>query len=514
MWLARQKFLPLLDTLTNRLVHKSLSQRSERVQLIAVLVSALLVSVFVFRLISLLKNKKPVRILCVLLCAILISILCFLQTLRRDDYWEIRDAVKYGFPGFIRYEYVNICGRYFSLFLKSLYPFFLPDVNLFINCLLIASFLLLFAGCCLLLKLIPGCFTAVDILGGGMMIALGIIFMSPNIWEVWFWGGGTFIYGIGNALTIIAASLMISLELGTENLTMKTIAAAVCIFCACGTSELNAASVCALSLLIFFVPKIIFGRKLNRRNACLVLFSWVLTLLVLFTSGNLKGAGQLYGYETYMDIMTILRVLPEKLLVSVNSLCQYFLARIEYALIFMSLAILAGICPGTSPVPVKITCTVAVCLIITAIGVLCINSILDFMPPRVISIPMAWVILAFMLLAYHFGTRFRQLFFLKTDLTAVSALLPLVLLTVAGWFYLNHVSLVRDIRDAWIERDRELHSFSGTENPVETCAIPVLGSAAADPGEDPGGEFNIVTAYYYDIPSVTANHLCSPFGER
>ena len=475
---------------------------------------SLLFAFLIWRLIRLLKDKKWIFIICIVSCALLIGILCLLQTLRRDDYWEIRDAIKYGFPGFIQYEYVNICGRYFSLFLKSLYPFFLSDINLFINCLLLFSFLLLFAGCSLLMKLLPGRFSCPETLWGGMLISLGIMFMSPNIWEVWFWGGGTTIYGIGNALTIVAAALMISAEISSDHLAGKTIGAAVCIFCACGTSELNAASVCAVSLLISFVPKFLYGCKLNKRNVCLTIFSWGLALLVLFTSGNLRGAGQLYGYETYTDLMTILRALPEKLVISVNSLFQYFSGRIEYALIFLILAFFTGSCLDTSPVSVKSLCAVFVCLIITAIGVLTINSILDFMPPRVLSIPLSWVILAFMLIMYHLGTLLRPIISPKEDLNMTSALLPLVLITVVGWFYLNNISLVRDIRTAWIDRDRELRSLSGTENPAETCAIPVLGSAMADPGEDPDWEFNIVTAYYYGIPSVTADHLCAPFGDR
>ena len=514
MWLARPKILPFLDTLLNRLVHKSFSQRSEIIQLIVISVLALLITFLIWHLIRLWKDKKWIYIFCIALCVLLIGILCLLQTLRRDDYWEIRDAVKYGFPGFIRYEYVNICGRYFSLFLKSIYQFFLSDINFFINCLLFFSFLLLFAGCSLLVNLLPGRFSRLETLWGGMLIAMGIMFMSPNIWEVWFWGGGTFIYGIGNALTIMAAALMISAELSSDHLAEKTIGAAVCIFCACGTSELNAASVCAVSLLILLVPKILYSRKLNRRNACLVLFSWGLTLLVLFTSGNLRGAGQLYGYETYTDLMTILRVLPEKLLVSVSSLFQYFSGRIEYALIFLILAFFTGICLNTSPVSGKLLCSVFAGLIITAIGVLTINSILDFMPPRVLSIPMAWVILAFMLIMYQLGTLLKPIISPKADLNMTSALLPLILITVVGWFYLNNISLVRNIRTAWIERDRELRSLSGTEKPAETCAIPVLGSSMSDPGKDPDWDFNIVTAYYYGIPSVTADHLCAPFGDR
>ena len=30
----------------------------------------------------------------------------------------------------------------------------------------------------------------------------------------------------------------------------------------------------------------------------------------------------------------------------------------------------------------------------------------------------------------------------------------------------------------------------------------------------PDWDFNIVTAYYYGFPSVTADHLCAPFGDK
>ena len=150
MWISRQKLSALFDPVSNQLFHKSLSQRSGTIQIILILTAALPVSFLIWFFIRKVKNTKWIRLVCILVSAVLIGIICWNQTLRRDDYWEIRDAFKYGFPGYIIFEYTHVCGRYFSQFLKSLYQFFPPTE--YINTLLIITFLLLCTGCILLLR--------------------------------------------------------------------------------------------------------------------------------------------------------------------------------------------------------------------------------------------------------------------------------------------------------------------------------------------------------------------------
>ena len=267
-WYKRQAIFSLADSISVKLINKTISTRSIPFQIAFVSIFALLLSIFVYIHIS--KNKT-IKHICVIASFVLFSILCAEQTLRRDDYWEIRDAYKYGFPGFILFEYLFINGRYFSLFLKSLYQF-LPQVP-YINTLLIFTQLLLWASCRLLLKHVFDEEKQSNLIIWGACLSFAMIFMSPNLWEVWFWGGGTLIYGIGIALAIMAAALMIDIELSANKKNLKTTAAVFCLFCACGTSELITASVCCFAFLIFVLPKILCGRKWNKRNGLLTAFS-------------------------------------------------------------------------------------------------------------------------------------------------------------------------------------------------------------------------------------------------
>ena len=510
MWIVRQKIWSLFDPVLNQLFHKSLSQRSEPIQIIFIFLAALLVSYLVWFSIRKVKNTKWLHIFCIAVSAALIGIICWNQTLRRDDYWEIRDAYKYGFPGYIYYEYIHVCGRYFSQFLKSLYQFFPPTQ--YINILLIAAFFLLCAGCILLLKTIVKRSSWTDMMSGGFCMALGVIFISPNLWEVWFWGGGTLIYGIGIALILIAMGLMISDIKSPERSLRKTVIAAFCIFCACGTSELNAASVCFLTFFVVFFTYMFKKESVRKRIVFLMLLAWGLTIIVLLTSGDLKGSDEVY-HSGYSSLSAVLSSLPEKIISSVVLIFQYVKARIEFLLLFSLLGFLMGFCVQSISIDKKVLLAVALSLVLTAIFSLTINTMIGYIPPRVISIPLGWLLLAAMLLMFFLGYQVHQRFFDAAPIRVISALIPLALMTVSVFFYQNNIGMIRDIRFAWIERDRILSEMNGSESPVKTCAIPVMGSSMADPGEDPDHEFNIVTAYYYGFPSVTADHLCAPFGD-
>lgn len=511
MWISRQKLLSFFDPVLNNLFHKSLSQRSETIQIIFILTAALLVSYLIWFFIQKVKNTKWIRLVCIVISALLIGIICWNQTLRRDDYWEIRDAFKYGFPGYIFYEYTHVCGRYFSQFLKSLYQFFPPTE--YINTLLIATFVLLCTGCILLLKTVLKRSLRIDLLNGGLCVALGIIFISPNLWEVWFWSSATFVYGTGFALILIAIGLMIS-EIGSQDHSLrKTFIAAVCIFCACGTSELNAISICALTFFVLLFSYIVKKEAIRKRMLFLMLLAWGLTIFIVLTSGDLKGADEVYhgGYRSFSAVLSSLR---GNIISSVLLIFQYTKARIEFLLLFSVLGFLIGFCEPSISINKKVLTTVVLSLILTAVISLTINTMIGYIPPRVISIPLGWLLLAVMLLMLYFGSQSSKRFFNTDQEHAIPVLIPLVLLTVSVFFYQNNIGMIRDIRSAWIERDRILSEMNGSEEPVKTCAIPVMGSSMADPGEDPRQEFNIVTAYYYGVPSITADHLCAPFENR
>ena len=71
--------------------------------------------------------------------------------------------------------------------------------------------------------------------------------------------------------------------------------------------------------------------------------------------------------------------------------------------------------------------------------------------------------------------------------------------------------MIRDIRSGWEYRDKVLKSISDRTQPVQTCTLPIMSSRGEDLSEDPEFEVNIVTAYYYGLPEVTAGDPCPPF---
>lgn len=497
-----------LDYVFLKIIGKSFSQRGKLIQMEVIVFCALLTAFLVTRLISNKKRNAAVIWFSLAVCVSLLCIICAFQTIRRDDYWEIHDAHFYGFPEFIRYEYVTFNGRYFSLFLRSLYQFVTPTV--YMNILLTINILSLCSAFIYLMKLLSDVLSVQERYIGGICSALGILFMSPNIWEVWFWASGTFVYGVGIMFAIWASVLMIDIEISSGPKTTRTIAAAVCIFCACGCSELITASVCFFSLMILILPRLLYKRAWNIRNVLLTLESWALTVLILLTSGNFVNAGRL-SEEQGRTFTDLLLSFPGKVLISADTIIRYTYSRLEYLVLFAGLFFILGLCFTWKSIPLKTLFSAIIVLFITAAGVLTINALIGFMPARVISIPLDWILLGISLLMLQVGSYVRNKFVPDADLRIVSGLISLALLTIAGHFYLRNIGTILDIRTAWIARDQVLSAMGGSDVPVETCAIPVMGSGQADPSDDPTRDFNIVTAYYYGFPSITADHICSPF---
>lgn len=245
----------------------------------------------------------------------------------------------------------------------------------------------------------------------------------------------------------------------------------------------------------------------------LMLLAWGLTIFIFLTSGDLKGADEVY-HGGYSSISAVFSSLQGNIISSVLLILQYSKARIEFLLLFSVLGFLTGVCAQSISINKKVLAAVVLSLVLTAVISLTINTMIGYIPPRVISIPLGWLLLAVMLLMLYFGSQARQRYYDAGHIHVIPALIPLILLTVSVLFYQNNIGMIRNIRSAWIERDRILSEMNGSEEPVKTCAIPVMGSSMADPGEDPDWEFNIVTAYYYGFPSVTADHLCAPFGDK
>ena len=498
----------LLDILLGTLFGKSFSQRGVLIRIIIFTLIAAVTAAVICRVLMNRKMNSAVILFCLLICLTAVGIICADQTLRRDDYWEIRDANLYGFPGFISYEYLTFNGRYFSLFVKSLYTIFDPLV--YINLLLFVNIVLLCAAFFYLMKILAPESSLSLKLSVGVCLAMGMIFASSNIWEVWFWGGGTFIYGIGITFAVWAVVLMIALETDPAHRGRKAAAAALCLFFACGTSELVTASLCLFSFMIFLLPRVLWKRKLNVSNAFLFLFTWGITVVIMLTSGNMKNAARLSGDPTF-GTEPLLPKLSEIFISVPETLGRYFYSRIEYMAVFAVIVLLIGLSLPSLRMSGKALCASCVVLILGAVGALSVNVIIGFVPPRVITIPLDWIFLAIAMLMLWCGAHLRGRLSGWDGWHAAAGVAALSVLSVTALFYMNNIGMVRDIRTAWFARDRVLSALNGAEENVKTCAIPVMGSGTADPSEDPTQDFNIVTAYYYGLPSVTADHLCAPF---
>ena len=207
-----RKVYPLFDSIFMKLFGKTFFQRGPVMRLAVIMLIAAVLSVLVWKLLSNQKMNTAVMIGCIVVDLVMLGVICANQTIRRDDYWEIHDARLYGFPGFISHLYLNFDGRFFSWFVKSLYVFFDPLV--YINILLFVNILVLMAALFYLMKILaPGSSVWAKI-SAAFCLGIGMLFASSDIWEVWFWGSGTFVYGLGVTFVVWAAVLMIDLETG------------------------------------------------------------------------------------------------------------------------------------------------------------------------------------------------------------------------------------------------------------------------------------------------------------
>ena len=80
-------------------------------------------------------------------------------------------------------------------------------------------------------------------------------------------------------------------------------------------------------------------------------------------------------------------------------------------------------------------------------------------------------------------------------------------------FYQENIGTVRSIRQSWYIRDHLIQMSANSEEPLLTCALPSPGSSNADISADPLEDFNIGTAHYYQVPEISAEVRCPPYGE-
>ncbi len=438
----------------------------------------------------------------------LFAIICFEQTIRRDDYWEIHDSQKYGFPGFLKMEFTAVNGRYFNLLLKSMYAIFQPEH--YIHIALTVNLLCLCCACVYLCDVLLriSCLehNFIHSLCGGAGLMMSALFMSPKIWEVWFWAGGTFIYGVGITFAILILALYLDESCGKHHIALTLL----CITCACGCSELITASVCAFGAGFIFINLIIGNGSRNKLLIIYTLWSFACTAFILFFSPNAGYAAELSSSgakSTDGMLLIYLQRLPECLKTSVETLWWFLYGRLEYAVFLAVVFFMFGICFRKRKFSGLAFILGILWLFLTAAGVLTLNIFMNYVPGRVLTIPLLWVFLMIASCFFLLGTHVKKVSVCK----AIPSVCIILLCILGGWFYKGSISLLRDIHLGWTYRDQMIRSIEDKTRPVIACTIPVIGSTERDLSSDPSFEVNLVTAVYYQVPEITGGNPCPPF---
>ena len=500
---------------------KDLSARSSFFQWIAIIVvfsGIVLVLMLADRIfLRKIKNEWNYTALLLLLSipAIQTLIICANQILRRDDYWEIADAHSYGFPGSMIFEITNHNGRYLSWGIKSLYAFLPPipfiNILLFLNIgLLTADFYLLAYE--LISKQIGRNLSSRQIrirslLCSGAFVAV-IIPLSSNPWEVWFWGSGTWVYGLTISLCVFTFTMTLRIANGVSNSISSRILTAVTCFLACGGSELS-----TVSLAAFLFYLLIWKRIQSQKWDKIVLFYLAEVLLcslsILFLSGSVTAAGE-FAAADVSESRNFLTELPEMLLSICDSLWRYTTINAKILIIFLFVFFMIGsLCCFEDHVHKKL-CLISLLLVFTSVVILLLNVYIDYVPARVITIPLCWIFSALALLSLTAGSIAAE----KTRVwfpDRLQLLCGLLVVFCYSMFYAENISLIRQIRESWMIRDASLSEAFDMETTVKTCSLPTLGSSHNDLEKDPSELYNIAMRMYLRVPAVTADKVCPPF---
>ena len=444
--------------------------------------------------------------------------ICANQVLRRDDYWEIADAVTYGFPGSAFYEMKRYNGRYTGWGLRSLHAL-LPhipyiDIFLFVNLILltIGTSMLSFRLLKIQKRKYSGMKLQAFLIGFGLSIAF--ILMSSNIWEFWFWGSGTMIYGFGISMCLLSMALILRAADDDHLKVKKMILPAITCFLTCGCSEL-----CTASLAAFLLTTLIWKRILRGKWDKRILFFFaevcILTAGVFLFSGSLNYAGE-YAHLEDGNLTDNVRALSERLPGIINwaihGLYGYTFIKYKTLLLFLGTALLIGTQLHFDAKSRKSILILVVILAVLAHCVLMINTFLDYMPPRVITVGICWFITALGLVCMVIGS-FMNNERHKGANSIVLIFCALFLSLGMNRFYQENIAELRMIRESWTVRDALLRQRINSSEPLETCSLPCVGTFREDILQDREDPYNQGAALYYKIPSIWANFRCPPRGE-
>ena len=446
--------------------------------------------------------------------------ICCEQMLRRDDYWEIADAREFGFPGSMIVEITRYNGRFLSWGIRSLYAVFDP-VRL-IHILLCANLVILTAAVALLVRQALKCRRGADNRPGltlqsvliACVIVTAFILLASNIWEVWFWGSGMLVYGLGITLCLLAAALVLRIAADDSLRGRHMVIPAVICFLACGCSELCTASLAAF-LAVMLLWKCFISQRWDKRLLFFFAEICLSCLFIFMISGSVTSAGE-HAHITDTDtgnlVSGIFGGFSGKIHWVFTALWGYTFINYRLWLVFIAVFLLIGSQFDFDGRTRKSFILIAALLVLTAHAAVFINAALDYMPPRVVTVGICWLILALLLLCFAVGSFLPGKLQGQTD-RAKMAFAAFILCLISSGFYSQNIDELRTIKGSWRVRNAVLLQQTGSTEAVETCSLPNRGSFHEDILSDTEDPFNVGIARYYHVPEIFAVKRCPPYGE-
>lgn len=524
VFIFRAELLIIIDLIFKNLTDRSLINRSQPTQLTVLFLISFLFLGFIFLVqnnflckIDIEKSllSKITIFIPLIVIFVLFIILAWNMRLRRDDYWEIFESKTLGQIKYILTTFQTSTFRYASLFFKSFYSYLSP--NFYINISLIFIFILQFFGLYLINKLFLDNFT-IDLNSKLLIIfsivlsgneTVGILILSPKVWEVHFWGAGTFVYSAGLTLSILAISVFLMSVINKHAPLLMYIFSLILSFFACGCSELVTISMYIFTIFLLFFSKI--QDKTQKQRIKLIvfcIFTWLSGLISITAPGGQTRA------KDYMDTSSIIVItenitsrISEAILTDFQNIINFFNYQPKLLFIFLVISLMLGMLIKIRIEKIRELFIIFSVLIITAIISLLPNAILRYIPARVLAIPWTWMFLSFSMLFFLAGALFIQKF--SMNLSYLTLLLGTAIpMIIFCWFYFDNIRMAKSIRLQWDYRNQILQGIDEGTTMVETCQIPVLGSTQPDISEDPNYEGNITAALFYKVKTITAYETC------
>ena len=179
----------------------------------------------------------------------------------------------------------------------------------------------------------------------------------------------------------------------------------------------------------------------------------------------------------------------------------------------MSIAFLLGI--GFPRMRIKSSSLILdmVGCVLISIAVLTMNIFMNYIPGRVLTIPLIWLFLPIAVVFFHLGSILNPKINVSLRKVIPVACSVLLFIPVCG-LYRDSIGKLRDIHEGWRYRDAIMRSIEDKSQPVTACTIPVIGSIDRDLSEDPNFEIYLVTAVYYQVPEIIGGDPCPPFDKE